>query len=487
MQDVIYYSQFGAVGDGITDDYNAICDAHRYANEHKLPVKAGIGERYYIGQSEKVAEIKTNTDWTGAEFIIDDSAIYPGMVNNVVFMVSPTEDITPPEIKSLKKGQKHLGFAPGRDMIITVEDHGRMRYKRYGINQNDGCPQTDTFVVKADGTILNDIIWDFDNISSIEAKPIEDELVIRGGVFTTVANRAEPAYCYYYRNIKITRSNVVLENLAHTIVGEGEKGCPYAGFITIASAAYVTLRNVKLYPHKTYYTAVPNGRVSMGSYEINAASSAFVRLEHVTQEHLMDTTKWGLMCTNFCKDFFLDGCSVSRFDAHMGVTNCTILNSTLGFWCLNAIGHGTLLIDGCELNGGAVVNLRPDYGAFWDGKIIIKNSVWYPHHITPTIINSSNNGLHEFGYDCMMPHSVTIENLRIADTNVGEGYHGARIFNDFDNHPEIADKLSPYKPTERLTVRNIICDSGIPCKIMAERERFPDITCDIDTGSTVAL
>ena len=36
----VTYEEFGAVGDGKTDDYAAICKAHSYANENGLPVKA---------------------------------------------------------------------------------------------------------------------------------------------------------------------------------------------------------------------------------------------------------------------------------------------------------------------------------------------------------------------------------------------------------------------------------------------------------------
>ena len=34
----VNYLDFGAVGDGITDDFAAILQAHEYANENQLPV-----------------------------------------------------------------------------------------------------------------------------------------------------------------------------------------------------------------------------------------------------------------------------------------------------------------------------------------------------------------------------------------------------------------------------------------------------------------
>ena len=38
-KNAVFYKDFGAVGDGVTDDFHAIKAAHDYANEHKLPVK----------------------------------------------------------------------------------------------------------------------------------------------------------------------------------------------------------------------------------------------------------------------------------------------------------------------------------------------------------------------------------------------------------------------------------------------------------------
>jgi hypothetical protein len=37
---VVEYADFGAKGDGTTDDIESILAAHAFANEHRLPVKA---------------------------------------------------------------------------------------------------------------------------------------------------------------------------------------------------------------------------------------------------------------------------------------------------------------------------------------------------------------------------------------------------------------------------------------------------------------
>jgi len=69
---VVRYADFGARGDGKTNDIDAIVKAHKYANEHGLPVRADDNATYFIGDAKEFAPIMTDTDWGRARFIIDD-------------------------------------------------------------------------------------------------------------------------------------------------------------------------------------------------------------------------------------------------------------------------------------------------------------------------------------------------------------------------------------------------------------------------------
>ena len=78
----VTYEEFGAVGDGVTDDFAAIKRAHDYANEMGLPVKARDDANYYIHYARvdgvaTSAKIRTNVNWGSAKFTIDDTDISP--------------------------------------------------------------------------------------------------------------------------------------------------------------------------------------------------------------------------------------------------------------------------------------------------------------------------------------------------------------------------------------------------------------------------
>ena len=78
MQIVVKYSDFGAVGDGVANDFAAIKAAHEYANEKKLPVEGQPGRTYRLGDNGAASiVIKTDTLWVGCAFILDDSEIMP--------------------------------------------------------------------------------------------------------------------------------------------------------------------------------------------------------------------------------------------------------------------------------------------------------------------------------------------------------------------------------------------------------------------------
>ncbi len=472
----VTYEQFGAKGDGVTDDAAAIAAAHAYANEHNLPVRAPADAHYYIGPAAMPATIMTDTDWGNARFTVDDRNVENNKVP-IFNAVSRHEPITL-DIKSLMRGQTNAGVQPGIDCYVVIRENDIRRFIRRGANQNNGSAQTDNFELKADGTVVHPLLWDFPRISEAIGYPIEEEpLTICGGYFTTIANQEPSTYNYYARNINIRRSNTTLMNLHHYVTGEGDTGAPYSGFVSIYNCARVTVKNCFLSPHKTYVTIGNAGvPVSMGTYDISIGSATDVLFKDCIQiGDILDSSHWGLVGSNFCKNIELDGCVFSRMDAHQGVYNYTIRNTTLGFMGLNAIGSGLLTVENCVLYGGSLICFRSDYGSIWDGDVIIKDVVWHPasgRRTWPCILNSNNDGQHDFGYDCCMPHSIVMENVHVDDANVPEDYTGMFIWNNYNGlvKPETKDTFEekyPYKPCGKMVIRNLTSTSGKPWKLCA--------------------
>jgi hypothetical protein len=480
----VKYSDFGAIGDGKTDDIEAIIAAHAYANGHNLNVKADDDATYYIGGKDRTAIIQTDTDFGNASFIIDDSNVENRASS--VFLVSSKMKAEKIEgIYSLKRNQAKMAVNLKHRSLITVTNSKVKHYIRFGLNQNNGSDQTDIFLVDKKGQVDQSapIIWDFDKITDITALPIDEKkLTITGGRFKTIANREPSKYNYYSRNLAIKRSNVTVSGLYHEIVDEKEQGAPYGGFIHISECCFVKVENCILTGHKTYETIGNAGKpVSMGSYDLLVNRALNVSFINCTQTNDIDDRKyWGILGSNFCKNLLYDGCKLSRFDAHQGVANATIRNSTLGHMGINAIGSGTFLVENSVIRGGSIVNLRSDYGSTWEGDLIIRDCLFVPRENTQQkvqLIAGYNSGLHDFGYPCTMPANILIENLKIDDSKLSETYSGPAIFMDFN--PEMKDERYsekfPYQITKEVILKNVKATSGKTLRLSDNAYMFKNV------------
>ena len=484
----VRYSDFGARGEGKTDDMDAIAGAHAFANRHGLPVKADQGAIYYIGGKERTAVIGTNTDLGTAAFIIDDTDVQNR--NAAIFLVSSSLQPFPLKgISSLKRNQEKIDATLPGTCLIKVTDSLVKHYIRFGLNQNSGVAQTDIFIVDKNGKVDMDapIIWDFAHLTDISALPINEKpLTISGGRFTTIANQAESKYTYYSRNIAIKRSHVLIDGLEHRITGEGDQGAPYRGFLSIRDCAYVTVRNTILTGHKTYSTIGAAGKpVSMGSYDLLADHALNVSLFNCSQTNdINNRTYWGIMGSNYCKNMLYDRCVFSRFDAHMGVANATIRNSTLGHMGINAIGSGTLTVENSTIRANTLVNLRSDYGSTWQGEFVIRDCIFVPAGDSPgsaALIGGSYSGQHDFGYTCYMPERIIIENLHIDDANHPESYQGPAIFSNVN--PQMTEdsyrEKFPYIITRKVILRNVTTASGKALRVSDNTFMFRNVQVEV--------
>jgi hypothetical protein len=485
----VRYSDFGAMGDGKTDDIDAIAAAHAYANLQGLSVKAEDGATYYISGKNRTAVIRTNTDFGKATFIIDDTEVL-NRNTNVFLVCSNLQSFKPEGISSLKKNQVKIDISFPRTCLVTVTNSNIKRYIRFGANQNNGSSQTDIFIVDKDGRLdLNaPIIWDFDKITDITALPIDETtLTITGGVFTTIANKAESKYNYYSRGIAIRRSNVQVTGLEHRITGEGDHGAPYGGFINIGDCAYVTVRNTILTGHRVYQTIGSAGvNVSMGTYDLSLNRALNVSFINCTQTNdINDSNYWGILGSNYCKNLLYDSCTLSRFDAHMGVANATIRNSTLGHQGINAIGSGTFIVENSTIYSRNLINLRSDYGSTWQGEFYIRNCTFVPtgnRMANACLIGGSYSGQHDFGYTCYMPERITIENLNINDSNHPDDYMGPALFANFNplmTNDSYKEKF-PYVITREVILRKVTVASGKTLRISDNPFMFRNVKLNYD-------
>ena len=454
--DYVTYESFGAVGDGKADDMDAIVKTHEYANAKGLSVFADETATYYIGGGNKTAYIKTDTDWSTAKFIIDDTDVENRSA--WIFNIAPSQsskNITDKVASSLKIDATNIGTTLDEKSLVVLTDSNVKRYIRKGLNQNSGSNQTDVILVDENGNISADtpLIWDFDAITNAVAYPVDAEiLTVKGGFFTTIANNALSEYNYYTRGIQVRRSNTVIDGIYHNVINEGKTGAPYSAFVSLSTCADVTVKTGTFTGHKKYATIGSAGSsVQMGTYDLGAATSVNAQFVNCKQTNdITDSDYWGIAGTNYCKNLVYDGCALSRFDAHQGVLNATVKNSVLGHHGIKLIGSGTALIENTTVLAASFVDLREDYGSTWNGDLIIRNCKFYPTEVSLKIINAVNSEDHDFGYTCYLPQRVEIDGFYVH--RIGTSY----LFN-MVNSKHLYDGYNaeyPVVPPQEIIVKN---------------------------------
>jgi hypothetical protein len=275
--------------------------------------------------------------------------------------------------------------------------------------------------------------------------------------------------------------------LEHRITGEGDHGAPYGGFINIGDCAYVTVRNTILTGHKVYQTIGAAGvTVSMGTYDLSINRALNVSFVNCRQTNdINDSKYWGILGSNYCKNLSYDSCTLSRFDAHMGVANATIRNSTLGHQGINAIGSGTFTVENSTIYSRNLINLRSDYGSTWQGEFFFRNCTFVPagdRMASASLIGGSNSGQHDFGYTCYMPERITIENLQVDDSKRAAEYKGPTIFTDFNpnmTNDSYVEKF-PYIRTREVILKNITIASGKKLRLSDNPFMFKNVKVNSD-------
>ena len=493
--DFVYYSDFGAVGDGVTDDSQAIVDAHDHANRNNMPVRADSG-RTFLFRGNRTAVVQTDTDWQDAEIIIDNSNVgtaHTTFVFNVTCRLTPTTlGVGDNAITSLYAGQTSLGRTFEHDSFIHIIDNSTPRFIRRtsfaanstaAWNTNLGVAQTDVIIVDRDGNVdpSTPILWGFDDISMSHVRPIDSvPLTLRGGIFTTISNEAgadggdaSRLNLYYNRGIGIERSNTLVYGITHYVYNNtvANLNSPYNGFIVARDCAKVTVMNSRL-------TARRN--TAHGTYDISAIRVAnFYVIDTVQTNDISSADYWGIFASNFCKNIVFDGVEFSRFDAHMGVHNTTITNSYLGRMGLQIIGTGLLHIENTTIINNNFINLRQDYGSTWNGDILIRNSEFRPTGANATLIMGRNDGDWDFGYICYMPRNITIDGLRVTGA-IGSAQNNFRLFaNTFvytTNSGANPPVVFPAMLTETVTISNLTRTNGAGFVRSITAGQYDDIT-----------
>ena len=306
----VTYEYFGARGDGRTDDFKAIYDAHVFANISGQKVLGNPDATYYIHNTrlqldpsssvETVvsAPIGTDTDWRGAKFIIDDSDVstMAGGLNKDMSSVHIFTVIPDPEHKKeivtdeaflemisaieIKPGTTKIDLGLGTEAMIVPNCSTHKVFRRRGYGGFAGEAQHEIIVIDAEGNVSEEtpIMFHYTDVTSVDIYRFDSTkpLVVKNGEFTTWDTKinhlvnGEWKGTYIYRGINVARSYTTVQNVNHKVEKgftlmdrvNGYEGNITSGFYGAIGANHVTFKDC-LFPARMSYTG-------SSTYNVNA-------------------------------------------------------------------------------------------------------------------------------------------------------------------------------------------------------------------------
>ncbi len=407
---VVTYEEFGAIGDGKTDDYQAIFDAHKFANEGGQTVRADGSKTYLLKNIKTTITIKTSTDWCGAKIIIDDTSVTPskdnpfykpdkhiastgafGIVSDYangsvdqeyIDAINAKVDEDGLVLRGLESGNPttKLDFALGYPAILRITNSNHQNYIRYGgYVDSTGRNQAEIILVDAEGNIdpSTPLLHDFTCVTSISIHRVDvEEITVGNATIESIASRInlEGQYFTNGRSINISRPNVTIQGIKHVITGEIPKDTPvaydeatglsyipeagyagttkpfighsYSGIISVDSTHNTLVKNC-VFQSRVWYRE--------GTYDISASYTNKLEFNNCTQSNFFEEGSnvpntsicWGVAGTNYCKNMDFIDCKLTRYDAHASVTNGKISGGEIAI--IRLIGGGDFIIEDVKI------------------------------------------------------------------------------------------------------------------------------------------
>lgn len=458
------------------DDYKRMLYTHQIANKYGYDVKATKKEYNIYKEEITSIKVETNTDWNGAKVIIHDENIKEKETRNYpIFQIRSKQDniiITDAQklanIEITTTTSKIQELSGNGLCLCIVYDENEKQYIRSGENANNGKDKIDLIKIDNEGNLLNEVQWNFDNITKIVLIPIPEETItIQNGNFITKTNENnyEQEQGYMNRNIICNRSNTKIANINHKIENKENVAGPYYGFLQVEWVSDVVIENCYLTAHK-YETK--------SSYDFILEYATDVKLKNIYSDNIQDNTCWGITGTSYVKDIIYENCILNRIDAHCGVHNLTINNCKIGIYGITVVGSGELnIVDTTVDSTNSMIYLRDDYGATWNGTINIKNCALTTTK-SPNILyfktTYDGEDLHNYGYELYLPN-IIIDGLKIEDNNISNQYSNLYIFKNTAEKTGTVngDMRNNYNLPQSVIIKNYQTTSGRKVELFSNK------------------
>lgn len=340
----VSFKMFGAVGDGVTNDYQAIKDCCAFAETNKKSIKNTDGTYYINGDTINLNASMYNTD--NVTFVLGER--YIGYTSLFEFTHDNVRDVKNVKLSEVFASRYKLQDAYSQKSFLLDTKI------KYGM-RTDGSDNDSTIVEPFYSTHAYTQIW----YGSYEPDRIVDILQI--------ADSGEKGYSFIGGNVKqkntnekgisflkVARNNCIVRNINILCESNGREN----GVIIVANGNNVIIDNIYCGSKVTNRT---------WGYDITLNNVAVVKTSNITEAY--NGNAFG---NRTVKDWSLENSNIGAWDVHWNAFGIfTVKNCNISGTIQIGYGNGILNItDSIAL----WLETRDDFMQIWHGQIITDNS-----------------------------------------------------------------------------------------------------------------
>lgn len=412
----ISYENLGASLNGVTDDTAAVIATHTLAKSLGIKVRQHGGIAKISGASP--VEFATDCEFTGGfKFRFDN----PG----TGFLFDVTPEYTPVEltqanitIAQFTKGTTQIASLSAYAYHYAVIESSEIAITRVGGQQYTKKCVT---VIGESGRLLYPLTFTFGSITKITLSPVNIPWREISGLAFEISGSNQFAL-----PIRQTRNNVRYTQTRY-IDGSTTGEIPVRQMWTLLNCFNTRVKD-------PIADTLSPGRVS-SNYVINGDGCAGLMVEG-----MLSFEGWAQIDGNNCRDVTVRDSSIYRAGGHFNCWDYSFENITAHSAApIGVSGGGRLDVKNIKMmpsalsaGGTTVVAIRQDYGAQWDGDILVDGvTIDLTGCTDATTLHAviaymdSVAVAHDFGINLILPRSISVSNVSLL---LNEGHANQQNF-----------------------------------------------------------
>lgn len=347
-------SWFGAKGDGVTDDGDIIKKTLDYANTKNIDITFTSDKRYYI---TKEIVFNKGVDFNNCTIVIVQKSLtdfgklyFYGESTSVSGVSLTVDDVNNKDFSKLKPYGRCLVDIRSNDEFLRRAGYDNPVYKDEYIYVDD------------DNNSYYQTFTDHTSFGNVYIYRIDDTIKMIKNLKLQITLFNDDSHNYSNPIFKLWNfHNAILDNISVEFTNNDVSNNPISIF-DISSCYKPKLSNM---------ICSPLLKTREGTYVVQAGKCVKLHFDNVYFNTDNPELYWGATGTNLIKDWIIEDSNVSRMDSHtFAGGNFIIKNSEVND--IRLMGKHNLIVENSEIG---TISFRSDFNSYFDGDIIINNSV----------------------------------------------------------------------------------------------------------------